>query len=231
MIEANLVLLRHGESMWNKKNLFTGWVDVPLSQGGIDEAINAGKELENFCFDSIYCSTLVRSLETAMLCMAQNLHSRTPVIQHPSDQKLIDWGKIYSEKMNQDSIPVWLDSALNERYYGHLQGQNKDEARAKFGADQVQIWRRSFDIPPPSGEALLNTSERSIPFFEERIASDLQMGKRVLVVAHGNSLRSIIMKLDQLTPEQILKFELATGRPRYYSFTEKSGFKNLPYSE
>lgn len=212
---SKLVLLRHGQSVWNKKNVFTGWVDVPLSPKGIDEAINAGKELADIEFDTVFTSVQVRAIETAMLALAQSHSDKTPVVIH-DEGKMKDWTVIYSEKMKNDIIPVYRDWHLNERYYGELQGKNKAETAEHYGKEQVHQWRRSYDVPPPNGECLKDTAGRTIPFFKERILSELEAGKDILVSAHGNSLRSIVMYIDGLSEEEVLKLEIPTGQPIIY---------------
>jgi 2,3-bisphosphoglycerate-dependent phosphoglycerate mutase len=214
---AILILVRHGESVWNKKNVFTGWVDVPLSQNGIIEAIKAGEQLADINFDIVFTSVQIRAIETTMLALAQNQSDKTPVIIH-NEGKMKDWTVIYSEKMAQSIIPVYCDFHLNERYYGQLQGKNKAETAKEFGDKQVHLWRRSYDIPPPDGECLKDTAERTIPFFKEYVLPQLEEGKNVLVSAHGNSLRSIVMFIDNLTKEQILDLEIPTGKPLIYDF-------------
>lgn len=185
-----LVLLRHGQSQWNLENRFTGWIDVPLSDAGLSEAHRAGQEINRLgkSWSVSHTSRLQRAQKTLEIVLKEC--SQTP--------------------------PIWIDSALNERFYGDLQGLNKDETRKKFGDEQVKIWRRSFDVPPPNGESLQDTSKRTIPYFVNYVMPDLKAGKNVLIVAHGNSLRSIIMKLENLTPVQILERELATGTPVVY---------------
>lgn len=213
---AKLVLVRHGQSVWNLKNVFTGWVDVPLTAAGISEATDAGKEMADIKFDVIYTSLQVRALETAMIAMAYNNSSNTPVVIH-DEGKMADWTKIYNQDMENSMIPVIRDWHLNERYYGELQGKNKAETAAQYGDEQVHLWRRSFDVPPPNGECLKDTAERTIPFFKENILPKLQAGQNILVSAHGNSLRSIVMYLDDLSQEAVLKLEIPTGKPLYYS--------------
>lgn len=183
-----LCLIRHGQSIWNLENRFTGWVDVPLSSEGIEEAKRAAAKIGNLEFQVAYTSVLRRAEDTLSTIL-----------------ETLKW-----------DIPVIRDQALNERHYGDLQGLNKDELRAKYGPEQVQIWRRSYDVAPPNGEALKNTAERTLPFFERCILGDIRLGKNVLVVAHGNSNRSIVMKLDELSGEEIVKVELATGLPILY---------------
>lgn len=187
-----LVLIRHGQSLWNLENRFTGWVDVPLSKQGEDEARKAAKQIASMAFDVCYTSALSRAQETLRIILETN-----------------GW-----------ELPVIRDQALNERHYGDLQGLNKDEMRRLYGEEQVHIWRRSYDVRPPNGEALKNTAERTLPFFERCILGDIRQGKNVLVVAHGNSNRSIVMQLDSLTGEQVVKLELGTGVPVIYDLDE-----------
>ena len=213
-----LVLLRHGESMWNKKNIFTGWVDVPLSEKGVVEAENAGKRLANMPIDIIFCSTLVRGMMTAMLAMAYHKEGKTPVVQH-TEGKLKDWSKIYSDKAAMDTIPVYCADELNERMYGELQGLNKDETRKEFGVEQVKIWRRSFKTCPPNGESLELTTKRTIPYFESVIMPEVQANKNVLISAHGNSLRACVKYIEGLSDDEVVKLEIATGDPLVYEYT------------
>ncbi len=212
---AKLVLIRHGESVWNKKNIFTGWVDVPLSSNGIAEAIKAGEELADLNFDLVYTSVQVRAIETAMIALAQNKGDKTPVVIHQQG-KMKEWTTIYSDEIKKSIIPVYHDWHLNERYYGELQGKNKAETAQQYGDDQVHQWRRSYDIPPPNGECLKDTADRTIPFFVENIIPQLKKGKNVLISAHGNSLRSIVMHIENLSKEAVLSLEIPTGKPRYY---------------
>jgi 2,3-bisphosphoglycerate-dependent phosphoglycerate mutase len=186
-----LVLVRHGESEWNKLNLFTGWRDPDLSEKGVAEARRAGQLLraEGLHFDIAFTSVLLRAQHTLSLILGE---------------------------LGQDGLETIRDQALNERDYGDLSGLNKDDARKKWGEDQVLIWRRSFDVPPPGGESLKDTAARTLPYYDRVIWPQVKAGRNVIVAAHGNSLRSMIMQLDQLTPEQILKVELATGVPIIY---------------
>ena len=161
-----LILLRHGQSKWNKKNIFTGWVDVPLSPEGIKEAQKAGRAIKAIPFDVIFVSTLMRASLTAMIAMSEHDEGKVPVMMH--EGKLGEWGKIYSEESKKDIIPTYASWHLNERYYGELQGRDKDQCRAEFGADQVKIWRRSFDTPPPGGESLKMTAARTLPFLSRK---------------------------------------------------------------
>lgn len=215
---SKLVLLRHGESMWNKKNVFTGWVDVPLSKQGIQEALDAGERIANVIFDVIHTSTLVRAMETTMLCMVKSNSRKTPIVIHTEAGKQKEWSKIYSEEMQQETIPVYTDWHLNERYYGELQGYNKAKTAEIHGEEQVHLWRRSYDVPPPNGECLKDTAERTIPFFKAKILPLLIKGQNILVVAHGNSLRSIVMHLDKLSEQEVLDLEIDTGVPLIYEY-------------
>jgi len=186
---ALLVLVRHGESQWNLENRFTGWVDVPLTETGRGEAARVGALLRGTPFDVAFSSVLQRANETL---------------------------EIILRELDRTDLPVHRDQALNERHYGELQGLNKSETAQKFGAEQVHIWRRSFDVPPPGGESLKDTAARTLPYFESTIAPEVAAGRTVLVVAHGNSLRSIVMHLDKLTREQVLELNIPTGVPIVY---------------
>ncbi|MBK9225627.1 MAG: 2,3-bisphosphoglycerate-dependent phosphoglycerate mutase [Ignavibacteria bacterium] len=184
-----LVIVRHGQSQWNLENRFTGWIDIDLSPAGVEEAKKAGEKLKGYEFDEAFTSDLIRA------------------------QKTLD---IILEEIGQTDIPVSRNKALNERMYGDLQGMNKDECREKFGADQVKIWRRSYDIPPPNGESLKDTADRVLPYYHGEIEPELKAGKDILVSAHGNSLRALIMFLEKLSEEEILQTEVPTGSPKEY---------------
>ena len=189
-----LVLIRHGQSVWNATNRFTGWTDVELSEKGEIEAATAGEQLADVRFDVVHTSALIRAQRTAEIVMSKNLGS--------------------------GEIPTKQDERLNERHYGDLQGLNKAETAEIHGAEQVHIWRRSFDVPPPGGESLEMTAERTIPYFVEEIIPDLGSGMNVLVAAHGNSLRSIVMYIETISPEDITSLEIPTGVPMYYKFDD-----------
>ncbi len=196
---GKLVLVRHGQSQWNLENRFTGWIDVPLSPKGIEEAHEAGKSLKGIPFDIAFTSNLKRAQETL---------------------------KIILQEVGQQNLRVEKDQALNERHYGALQGLNKAETAAKYGADQVHIWRRSYDVPPPKekselnpegiSESLKDTAARTLPYYKSRIVPLVQSGKNVLVAAHGNSLRAIVMDLEHMTKEQVLELNIPTGMPITY---------------
>ncbi|MBS0629522.1 MAG: 2,3-bisphosphoglycerate-dependent phosphoglycerate mutase [Verrucomicrobia bacterium] len=223
---TKLILLRHGQSEWNKHNLFTGWVDIPLSLEGVQEAIAAGKQICNIPIDVIFISSLMRAQMTAMIAMSEHKGGKVPVVLHPGEGKLDEWAKIHNPKAEKLTIPVIRAWELNERYYGDLQGLNKRETMDKYGEEQVHIWRRSYDVPPPHGECLADTAARAIPYFEKQVLPLLKEGKNVFISAHGNSLRAIIMKLEGMTKEEILKFELATGVPVIYEY-QNGGLKRV----
>ena len=194
MKSRNLVLVRHGQSEWNEKNLFTGWKDPGLTDQGVDEAKNAGRLIleQNIQFDFMYTSMLSRAQKT---------------------------GDIILGVLNHNEIPIVKNEALNERHYGSLAGLNKDDARKKWGEEQVHIWRRSFDIPPPDGESLKDTADRVLPYFEAEIMPKVISGSSILIAAHGNSLRALIMKLDSISSEDIVRLEIPTGAPIQYEFS------------
>ena len=189
---STLVLVRHGQSQWNKENLFTGWKDPDLTDKGVEEAINAGKKIKetNISFDLHFTSKLQRAQKTGSLIM---------------------------KELGYD-IDTFENEALNERDYGDLAGLNKDAARKKWGNEQVHMWRRSYETPPPGGESLKNTAERVLPYFEEIIYPELRNQKNILVSAHGNSLRALIMYLEKISGDEIVKLEIATGQPIIYKF-------------
>ena len=189
---ALLVIFRHGQSVWNLENKFTGWVDVELTEKGIQEAKNVGEKLKSFHFDVAYASDLKRAQNT--LSIALEVAGKT--------------------------VPTTYNKALNERMYGDLQGLDKTETAKKYGDEQVKIWRRSYDVPPPNGESLKDTTARVIPYYKVEIEPQLKAGKNVVIAAHGNSLRALIMYLENMTPAQILEFEIGTGIPRLYELDE-----------
>lgn len=224
---SKLILMRHGQSIWNKANLFTGWIDIPLSSQGIEEALEAGKLIKDIPIDVIFVSSLIRAQMSAMLAMSVHQEGKSPVVLHDGEGKLEEWSKNYGASGDDFIIPVIRAWELNERMYGKLQGLNKAETIEKYGAEQVQLWRRSYDIPPPEGESLEMTAARSIPYFQKTIVPYLKQGKNVFVAAHGNSLRSIVMVLDGLSKEEVLKLELDTGKPLIYTY-EHDTFSRVP---
>ncbi|MGE4546152.1 MAG: 2,3-bisphosphoglycerate-dependent phosphoglycerate mutase [Desulfurella sp.] len=214
---SKLILVRHGQSIWNDKNLFTGWVDIPLSQKGIFEALNAGEKLSKFDIDIAYTSKLARAIETALIILSKIDTQKTPIIVHFKG-KMKKWSNYAN---NIKSIPIIQKKALNERYYGLLQGLNKKEVGIKYGEQQLKLWRRSFDVAPPEGESLKDNLERTLPFFKKRIIPDLDNNKNVLIVAHGNSLRAITKYIENLDEQQIIKVEIPTGTPIVYNYENK----------
>ncbi len=200
-----LILVRHGESQWNLENRFTGWVDVPLTPRGEAEARIAGEHLRDLPVDKVYTSVLQRAVNTSKIALEAA-------------------GK-------PDTLPTERDQALNERHYGDLQGLNKAETAAQYGDAQVKIWRRSYDVPPPGehGESLKDTAARTLPYFQAHILPDLQAGLNVLVVAHGNSLRSIVMELDHLSREEVLELNIPTGIPLAYDLNADGTVQSKRY--
>jgi len=219
---GNLILLRHGQSEWNKKNLFTGWIDIPLSQEGVEEAFAAGREIRDIPIDRIYTSTLIRGIMTAMLAMTIHSSKKVPVILHSGEGKQEEWSHCYDEHSQKELVPVIRAWELNERMYGELQGKNKQSMREQYGDEQVQIWRRSYAVAPPKGESLKMTAGRTLPYFESEILPRLQQGENILISAHGNSLRSIVMELEALSEEAVVKLEIPTGKPLLYVFENNS---------
>jgi len=217
---TKLILLRHGASIWNELNLFTGWVDIPLSQKGIEESLVAGRAIAHIPIEVIFVSSLIRTQQTAMLAMSLHQGGKVPYVVHSGQEKRDQWAQIYSEKAQEMSVPVLIAWELNERMYGELQGMNKEEMRKKYGDTQVHNWRRSFDQAPPGGENLKMTAERTVPYFKQNLIPYLEQGKNVFVCAHGNSLRSILMYLDQMKPEDIVHLEIPTGVPLIYTYNQ-----------
>jgi 2,3-bisphosphoglycerate-dependent phosphoglycerate mutase len=192
---AVLVLLRHGESQWNLENRFTGWIDIELSPRGREEARAAGEKLKSYRFNRAYTSVLRRANDTL---------------------------EIVLDTIRQQDLPVEHDQALNERHYGDLQGLDKKETAMKFGDEQVKLWRRSYDVRPPNGESLEDTASRVLPYWEKNILPHILKGENILIAAHGNSLRALVMHLDNLSREQVLELNIPTGVPLLYEF-DKAG--------
>jgi len=186
---GKLALVRHGQSQWNLENRFTGWEDVPLTDQGRDEAHRAGRLLSGIAFDHAFTSELQRAARTLQIIL---------------------------EESRAGDVPITCDKALNERHYGDLQGLNKAETAKKFGDEQVHIWRRSYDVAPPGGESLKDTAARTLPYFESQIEPLVRAGENVVVSAHGNSLRSIVMRLDRLSREEVMQLNIPTGVPILY---------------
>jgi len=201
---TSLVLVRHGQSEWNQKNLFTGWKDPDLTQKGEKEATQAGLALKKsgYIFDTMFTSVLLRAKRT---------------------------GNIILKQMAQEDLITIENEALNERNYGDLVGLNKDDARKKWGEDQVQKWRRSFDVAPPGGESLKMTAERVLPYYHENILPLLKENLEIIVAAHGNSLRALVMQLDNLSPEEVVKLEIPTGMPICYQINKQGKVENKDF--
>ena len=214
---ATLVLVRHGQSQWNLENRFTGWVDVPLSAKGREEATMAGKKLKDIHFDTMYVSHMLRALQTLHYILLELADSRTPIIVH-EEKRIHKWEHHFGDISKE--IPIYQAVELAERYYGDLQGLNKAETMQKYGDEQVRLWRRSYDINPPKGESLKDTCERTIPYYTKHIQPTLQAGKNVLIVAHGNSLRSITKYVEHITDQEIPNVEIPTGVPIVYTFDD-----------
>lgn len=217
---GKLVLLRHGESVWNQENIFTGWVNIPLSERGIEEAFMAGEALKDLPFDTAFTSSLLRAQMTLFLALSRNRVSKTPYLITPLSEERKEWGAVYSEEAKGHLFPVFVSEALNERYYGELQGKNKEEVKKIFGDEQFQKWRRSYDNTPPKGESLEMTRARTLPYFQEKILPLLQKEKRILISAHGNSLRSLVMEIEGLSKEEVVALEIPTGEPLFYEYRE-----------
>ena len=211
-----LILMRHGQSLWNAADLFTGWVDVPLTNKGIEEAIQGGKDIAHLPIDEVHTSRLIRAQMTAMLALAQRNDGKHAIFQHSTVGERGDWNEPRGDV--KSILPIHAAWQLNERMYGDLQGLNKQTTRDKYGDEQVHIWRRSFDVPPPGGESLEMTAARTIPYLDEEIIPSLDEGKNIFVSAHGNSLRSIIMSIEGLSREEVLKLEVPTGIPLIYEY-------------
>lgn len=196
---GKLILLRHGESQWNLENRFTGWIDVPLTEKGRKDAYESGKLIKGIPIDVAFTSVLIRAIDT----LSEALNAA-----------------------NQELVTVVKDAALNERMYGDLQGLDKAETAEKYGADQVKIWRRSFDVPPPNGESLKDTAARTLPYFDKHILPLVKEGKNVLISAHGNSLRAIVMELDKLSQAEVLELNIPNAVPIVYEIDESGSVLN-----
>lgn len=215
---AHLILLRHGQSVWNEKNIFTGWVDIPLSPKGIEEAISAGDLIKKIPIDVIFSSQLFRAISTATLAMLSHTSQKVPVLMHPNDDRMQAWANIYSEDTKTQTVPMICAWQLNERMYGELQGLNKDDCMERFGKEQIQKWRRGYNDCPPGGESLKMTCDRAWPYFQKVILPYLKDGKNVFISAHGNSLRAIMMHIERISEEEIAGLEIQTGTPIIYNY-------------
>jgi 2,3-bisphosphoglycerate-dependent phosphoglycerate mutase len=225
-MSSKLILMRHGRSSWNRQNIFTGCVDIPLDEKGVEEAIAAGNQIKDIPIDVIYTSTLIRAQMTVVLALMNHSSGKVPVFVDPQDIEHADWAKIHCPKTELTTIPAHRHWELNERYYGDLQGMNKAEMTAEFGENQVQLWRRSFTVKPPNGESLEDTAARTLPFFEKAIVPYIKNNQTVFIAAHGNSLRSIIMELEKISKEDIVSLEIPTGIPMIYTYEQGRWLKS-----
>ncbi len=216
---STLILVRHGQSIWNLQNRFTGWVDVSLSQQGMEEAERVGQRLANEHFHVAYTSVLLRAQDTLYEILKHNRHCPQYVRVHEKNCERYE--HFTPATGDASELKIYMSEKLNERFYGDLQGLNKDRARQQFGDEQVHQWRRSYDVAPPNGESLKMTAERTLPYYHQHIVPQLQAGQTVLVSAHGNSLRAIIMHIENMTATQIISYELATGTPHVYRFDSR----------
>jgi|JI9StandDraft_1071089.scaffolds.fasta_scaffold02040_11 2,3-bisphosphoglycerate-dependent phosphoglycerate mutase len=210
---GRLVLLRHAESVWNKKNIFTGWVNVGLSKEGALAALLAGKKIANLEFDAAFVSSLIRAQMTVFLALAESHSLKTPVLVSESLEE-----QVKNAEVRKNLLPVYPEEALNERHYGDLQGQNKDAIKKEYGEEAFQKWRRGYDTPPPNGESLKMTIERVLPFFKEKILPHMERGETLLIGAHGNTLRGIIMYLTGLSEKEVASLEVAMAEPLIYAY-------------
>ncbi|MGM5481634.1 MAG: 2,3-bisphosphoglycerate-dependent phosphoglycerate mutase [Nanobdellota archaeon] len=212
-----LILVRHGESRWNVDNKFTGWVDVPLTEIGVHEAQIAAERLNQLDIDVAFTSKLVRAHETLLIILAHQ--RKTGIFLHTSEKRK-KWSKHNHKDFDEEEIPIFSSDDINERYYGALQGMNKDVAREKHGKKQVFVWRRSYEIRPPEGESLKDVCKRSVPYFKNTIMKQVKEGKNVIISAHGNSLRAIIKYIENISDKEIPHLELATGKPIVYEYKD-----------
>lgn len=217
-METTLILMRHGQSAWNQKNLFTGWVDIPLNQKGVEEALEGGKKIAHLPIDKVFTSSLLRAHMTVVFALFPHHSGRVPRFLHREEEGRQGWNEAHGTRALEETIPVIQAWELNERMYGELQGLDKAETAARFGKEQVQRWRRSFGEAPPGGESLKDTAARAIPYFEKEIVPCLAKGERVFIAAHGNSLRSLVMHLENLSQEEVVALEIATGAPLVYTY-------------
>lgn len=211
---AKLIVIRHGISVWNKVDKFTGWMDVPLAEEGREEAKNAGQILKDYKFDAIFISNLWRSWETMEIILSKLNDKRIPIIYDEDDQDVRK--RQHHTGKEAEELPIFKTKAISERYYGDLQGLVKEDMRQKYGAEQVHIWRRSFDVCPPGGDSLKITIDRVIPYFESKIIPMLQQGKNVLFVAHGNSIRALAKYLEKISEQDIPNLEIPYAIPIEY---------------
>lgn len=220
---SKLILLRHFKSQWNLENRFTGWVDAPLCQEGRGKIGIVAKKIAKFRIDAVYSSPLIRNLESTLKVL-EAAHKKYPLFIHLDEGKMKSWGKF--KELHKNYLPVYISEALNERYYGSLQGLNKAEMMKKYGKAKVQLWRRSFEIRPPGGESLKDTLKRVTPFYRKYIESDLKKGRNVLVVASHNSLRALIKHIEKIPDEEIINFEVPYAGSIEYNLSKSLKLKD-----
>jgi 2,3-bisphosphoglycerate-dependent phosphoglycerate mutase len=219
---STLLLLRHFQSQWNLENRFTGWVDVPLSREGIGQVDKVAQKLSQIKINAIYTSPLIRNQDT-ILRIFEHLVEKYPIFIH-FEGKMKEWGNFH--EINKDYFPVYVSERLNERYYGDLQGLNKDMMIKKYGQEKVHLWRRSFDVKPPKGESLKETLKRTTPLYTKYIQKDLKKGKTILVVASHNSLRSLVKHIEKIPDQEISNIEMLPGTLTKYEFDTNLKLKN-----
>ncbi len=218
-----LLLLRHLKSQWNEENRFTGWMDVPLDENEIPKAKELADKIFKYQIDKIYTSPLFRNMDTVAR-MFEFGNKKYPVFIHLEGEKMQKWGNYID--ISQDDVSVFVSEKLNERYYGKLQGENKETAMKKYGEEKVHLWRRSYDVAPPSGESLKDVFKRTIPFYQKYAEKDLEEGKNVLVVASHNSLRALVKYIEQIPDEDIINLQIPYGGLIEYEFDKNLKLKN-----
>lgn len=218
---AKLILLRHFKSQWNKENRFTGWVDVPLAKGEEKKAKEIAKKIFRTKIDKIYTSPLFRNEETVAKLFENT--KKYPIFVHLDKGKMAKWAHYH--EIDKDGIKVFVSEKLNERYYGNLQGLNKEDIMKKYGKEKVRLWRRSYDVSPPGGESLKNVIKRTVPFYQKYIEKDLREGKNVLIVASHNALRAIVKYVEKISDEEIINLEIPYAGIREYQFDKSSKLK------
>ncbi|HUV80974.1 MAG TPA: histidine phosphatase family protein [Patescibacteria group bacterium] len=209
-----LILLRHLESQWNEENRFNGWIDTPLLEGYAEKAENLAQELSQFKIDEIFCSCLFRNMDTVAKILEYD--KKYPLFIHLDPGKMKKRG--HFKDLSEYDIPVYVSEDLNERYYGELQGSNKEETIKKYGEEKVRLWRRSWNQAPPKGESLKDVFNRVVPFYRKYIEKDLKKGKNVLIVASHNALRALVKYLEKISDEEVINLEITTGGLREYDF-------------
>lgn len=221
---ARLFLLRHIKSKWNEENRFAGWTDGPLARNEIYKAGEIAKKIFQFKIDKIYSSSLFRNEDTIARIFEYD-DKKYPFFVHLDKGKMRDWGNFID--ISTDDVPVFITEKLNEKYYGKLQGENKNKAIKKYGQKKVRLWRRSYNVAPPGGESLASVYKRTVPFYRKYIEKDLRRGENVLIVASHNSLRSIVKYLEKISNNDIINLEIPYGGLMVYNFTKKDKYSKI----